>query len=101
MIAIILSFIVAFSLPVMTLGPAYPFSHPPWSILILIFWCWHAPSKVGVLAGFFVGLLLDVVKVETLGLNALGAALIAYLACRFQFQLRPLPPPLLLPWPAP
>lgn len=91
MLIIALSFAVALVFEVIPLSVGFQVYNPPWVALILIYWCWYAPSRIGVVGGFLVGLLLDVVKVEPLGLNALALALIALLACRLRVILRPLP----------
>jgi len=77
---VILSFIVALVLDSISLSAALQPYNPPWTLLVLIYWCWILPSQVGSFAGFCVGLLLDALSAGVLGVHALGAALIGYLA---------------------
>jgi len=48
--------------------------------LVLIFWCVHQPRRVGMLAAFLFGLLVDVHESALLGQNALAYVVLAYLA---------------------
>lgn len=77
---VILSFVVALVLDSISLGAALQPYNPPWTLLVLIYWCWILPARVGAFAGFCVGLLLDTLSAGVLGLHALGAALVGYLA---------------------
>lgn len=77
---IILSFFVALVLDSVSLGPELQPYNPPWTLLVLIYWCWLVPTRVGTFAGFCVGLMLDTLSAGVLGLHALGAALVGYLA---------------------
>lgn len=77
---VILSFMVALVLDSVSLGAALQPYNPPWTVLVLIYWCWILPTRVGVFTGFCVGLLLDTLSGGVLGLHALGAALVGYLA---------------------
>jgi rod shape-determining protein MreD len=77
---IILSFIVALVLDTVSLGDALQPYNPPWTLLVLIHWCWIVPARIGPFAGFCVGLLVDTLSGSVLGLHALGTTLVAYLA---------------------
>lgn len=77
---VIASLFVALVLDSISLGAALQPYNPPWTLLVLIYWCWLLPTRIGTFAGFCVGLLLDTLSAGVLGLHALGAALVAYLA---------------------
>ena len=64
---------------------------PAWVACVLIYWCMAMPERVGLFAGWFCGLLLDVQQGTLLGLNALGLVLVAYLAIRFHQRMRLFP----------
>ncbi len=51
---------------------------PDWFALVLLFWGLHAPHRVGMLAGFIGGLLLDVHHAALLGENALAYVVMLY-----------------------
>lgn len=53
---------------------------PDMVALVLAFWCIHQPRRIGVGAGFFFGLLMDVHQGALLGQHALAYTLLAYLA---------------------
>lgn len=77
---VILSFMIALVLDSVSLSAELQPYNPPWTLLVLIYWCWILPARVGVLTGFCVGLLLDTLSGSVLGLHGLGAALVGYLA---------------------
>ncbi|MDI6747554.1 MAG: rod shape-determining protein MreD [Rhodocyclaceae bacterium] len=53
---------------------------PDWLALTLVFWCIHQPLKVGMGAGFFFGLLIDVANGSVMGQHALAYVLLAFAA---------------------
>ncbi|MGA8258756.1 MAG: rod shape-determining protein MreD [Arenicellales bacterium] len=83
---VVASFAVALVLDSISLGNTFQPFNPPWTLLVLIYWCWIIPARVGPFTGFCVGLLLDTLGAGVLGLRALGCALVGLLANR----LRPL-----------
>ena len=83
---VVVSFAVALVLDSISLGHTLQPFNPPWALLVLIYWCWIIPARVGPFTGFCVGLLLDTLGAGVLGLRALGGALVGLLANR----LRPL-----------
>lgn len=58
--------------------------HSPWMpdflAITLVFWTVHQPRRVGILAAFVLGLLLDVHQGSLLGQHALAYAVLSYLA---------------------
>ena len=56
------------------------YGRPEWLTLLVIFWILNHPSRVGVWTAFFVGLLLDLLMNNTLGVYALSMSVVAYLA---------------------
>ncbi|HQR03637.1 MAG: rod shape-determining protein MreD [Proteobacteria bacterium] len=53
---------------------------PDWVALVLVFWCIHQPFKVGMSAGFFLGIAMDVADGSVMGQHALAYVLLAYFA---------------------
>jgi rod shape-determining protein MreD len=53
---------------------------PDWLALTLVFWCIHQPLKVGMGAGFFFGLVIDVANGSAMGQHALAYVLLAFAA---------------------
>lgn len=82
---VVVSFFAGLVLDSIALGEPFQAYNPPWTLMVLIYWCWIIPKRVGPFTGFCVGLLMDVLSAGTLGLHALGGALIGYVA----HKLRP------------
>jgi len=53
---------------------------PDWVALVLCFWCIHQPLKVGMAAGFFCGLAMDVANAGVMGQHAFAYVLLAFAA---------------------
>lgn len=88
---IILSFMAAFLLVLLPLPGWSTMYRPDWVVLVLIYWCLAMPDRIGPVAGWIVGLLVDITQANLLGLNALGMSLVGYLANRFHNRLRMFP----------
>lgn len=80
MLWVVVSLVVALVLDSLSLGAALQPFNPPWTLMVLIYWCWIMPRQVGPFTGFCAGLLLDTLSAGVLGLHALGASLVGYLA---------------------
>ncbi len=88
---LVATFGVAFWLTVVPM-PAWLVPYrPDWVVLVLIFWALAAPRQAGVELGWMLGLLLDVVFANLLGVHAVGLALIGFLVGRLHLQLRMFP----------
>lgn len=61
---------------------------PDWLGLVVFYWVLRAPENFGVLIAWMLGLLLDVLQSSTLGVNALGLAVLAYLVLAVHHRLR-------------
>ncbi|MHB8455252.1 MAG: rod shape-determining protein MreD [Acidiferrobacterales bacterium] len=86
-----ITFLVALILSILP-GPdwAEPF-RPDWVGLVLIYWCMATPQRVGVGAGWIVGLILDVLYGSLLGQQALAMTLLAFLTIKLHLQMRMFP----------
>lgn len=78
-LALPLSFFLAFVLAVLPLPQALSYWRPEFVTMVLIFWVLNAPSLVGIWVGFFLGLLLDVLFATPFGVHALVLALVAFM----------------------
>jgi rod shape-determining protein MreD len=78
-LALPLSFFLAFVLAVLPLPQALSYWRPEFVTMVLIFWVMNAPRLVGIWVAFFLGLLLDVLFHTPFGVHALVLALVAYL----------------------
>ncbi|MFY0992356.1 rod shape-determining protein MreD [Halomonas sp. C05BenzN] len=74
-----LTLLLALCLQVMPLADGWQIWRPDWLGLMLIYWCMKAPLRVGVVHGFVLGILLDLIEGVTLGQNALIFSLLAFL----------------------
>ncbi|MBA2778813.1 rod shape-determining protein MreD [Billgrantia kenyensis] len=75
-----LTLLLALCLQVMPLAEGWQIWRPDWLGLMLIYWCMAAPDRVGVLHGFVLGVLLDLIEGAPLGQNALALSLLAFLS---------------------
>ncbi|MDR5905518.1 rod shape-determining protein MreD [Franzmannia qiaohouensis] len=83
-----LSLLLALCLQVMPLADVWLIWRPDWLGLMLIYWCVVMPQRVGVLHGFVLGLLLDLIEGTPLGQNALTLSLLAFLCALVYQRLR-------------
>ncbi|MGR8920641.1 MAG: rod shape-determining protein MreD [Gammaproteobacteria bacterium] len=88
---IALSFLVAFTLTAIPLPDWALAWRPAWIALVLIYWCIALPERVGVVTGWGVGLMLDVLHGSILGQHAFGLAFVAYVALQYHQRLRVFP----------
>lgn len=66
-------------------------ARPDLLLLLVIYWALRAPRLTGLLFAWTCGLAIDVLKGISLGQHALGFALVAYLAHKFQLRIRIFP----------
>ena len=75
---------IAISLFIALLLNFLPTSHwpwmPDWVALVLVFWSVREPRRVGMGAGFLLGLVMDVADASLLGQHALAYVLVTYAA---------------------
>lgn len=71
--------LMALSLQVMPIADGWQIWRPDWLGMMLIYWCMKAPNRVGVLHGFVLGILLDLLEGAPLGQNALTLSLLSFL----------------------
>jgi rod shape-determining protein MreD len=85
------SFVVALMLAAMPMPELLALARPAWVALVLVYWCIALPLRVGVGAGWLMGLFLDVLKGTLLGLNAASYALLAYVTIKNHKRFRTFP----------
>lgn len=78
--AVSISLAVSMLLAVLPVSPPYHWFRPEWTAMVIIFWSVSTPGRVGIGVAWLAGLVLDGVQGVTLGQNALGLAVIAYVA---------------------
>ena len=90
-LAVALSLFVALLLTAVPLPPAVNEWRPAWVPMVLAYWCLAAPERMGVLTGWTVGLVLDVLQGAILGQHALALALVAFLTVLYHQRIRVFP----------
>ena len=89
---ILLSLIAGMMLGVVHLPESWPawlgWLRPNWLLLVLFFWVIELPHRVGLIAIWCVGLLVDVLYADPIGLNGFILAGVTYVAWRFFERLR-------------
>ena len=88
---IVFTFIVALLLTIVPLPEWARYARPDWVGLVLIYWCLALPDRVGVITGWFAGLLVDLVTGTILGQHALSLTIVAYLTQRLHLRIRLFP----------
>lgn len=65
---------------------------PAWIGLVVVYWVLRAPETFGVITAWVLGLFVDVLRADILGMNALAMGLVAYLvlAAHQRLQMFPL-----------
>ena len=89
--AVTISFVVALMLTALPMPTWAALWRPAWAALVLIYWCMAVPGRVGVLAGWTIGLFLDVMSGSLLGQHALGLSLVAFVTHKTHRRVRVLP----------
>ncbi|HCT40539.1 MAG TPA: rod shape-determining protein MreD [Moraxellaceae bacterium] len=79
LVALPLSFFIAFLLMALPLPQVISYWRPELVMMVLVFWVLNEPGKVGVWVAFTLGLLLDVLMTTTFGVHPFMLAVIAYL----------------------
>jgi rod shape-determining protein MreD len=89
---ILLSLIIAMLLGVLHLPESWPgwlgWLRPNWLLLVIFFWVIEVPHRTGLIAVWLIGLLVDVLYADPLGLNAFLLAAVTYIAWRFCERFR-------------
>ena len=85
------TFLVALVLTALPMPAWAALWRPAWIALVLVYWCMAVPARTGVLVGWIMGLLLDVMSGTLLGQHALAMSVVAYIAHRTHRRVRVLP----------
>ncbi|MBK79740.1 MAG: rod shape-determining protein MreD [Gammaproteobacteria bacterium] len=89
---ILLTLAAAMVLAVVHLPETWPqwlgWLRPAWVAVVIFYWVMELPHRVGLIAAWILGLLVDALLAEPLGLNGLILAAITYVAWRFYERLR-------------
>ena len=89
---IALTLIAAMLLGVVHLPESWPdwlgWLRPNWLLLVLFFWVIEVPHRVGLIAVWSMGLFVDVLYADPIGLNGIIMAGVSYMGWRFFERLR-------------
>ncbi len=85
---IVLSFIFSFMLSIMPLPIWASAWRPDWVAMVLIYWCIALPHRTGIVTGWSVGIIHDVLNNTLLGQHALSLCIIAYISVRLHLRIR-------------
>jgi rod shape-determining protein MreD len=61
---------------------------PAWVAMVIFYWVMELPHRIGLIAAWMIGALVDVLQADPLGLNGVILAAITYVAWRFYERLR-------------
>lgn len=89
---ILATIVVAMVLAVLHLPETWPqwlgWLRPAWMAMVIFYWVLALPHRLGLISAWILGLLLDVLQADPLGLNGFLLAGITYVAWRFYERLR-------------
>lgn len=89
---ILVTVITALLLAVVHLPESWPqwlgWLRPAWVAMVIFFWVMELPHRVGLVTAWLVGILLDVLYADPLGLNGVILASITFLGWRFYERFR-------------
>ncbi|SDN20465.1 rod shape-determining protein MreD [Vreelandella arcis] len=88
LIVVWFTLLIALCLQVMPLADEWQVFRPEWLGLMLIYWCMRAPDQVGVLHGFVLGILLDLIEGTPLGQHAIMFSVLAFLCALVYARFR-------------
>ena len=85
------SFLIAGCLNILPMGIMAGYFQPDWVVLVLIYWCFWEPERIGAGAGWCAGIFLDMLDYGTFGKHALAKLVCGFLANRISLRLRSYP----------
>jgi rod shape-determining protein MreD len=88
---IVASFLLAYVLTILPLPEGLTQARPDWVALVLVYWCFALPERVGVTIGWLAGLMQDAVQSSLLGQHALAYTVLAYLTLKLHQRVRVFP----------
>lgn len=89
---ILLTIVVAMVAAIVHLPESWPqwlgWLRPAWVPMVVFYWVMAVPHRLGLITAWLLGLFLDVLQAEPLGLNGVLLATITYVAWRLYERLR-------------
>lgn len=89
---ILLTVAVAMLLAIVHFPESWPqwlsWLRPAWLAMVVFYWVMELPHRLGLISAWVIGLLLDVLYADPLGLNGFLLAAITYVVWRFYERLR-------------
>lgn len=85
------SLLAATCLNIFPMGWLGGYFQPDWVALVLIYWSFREPERVGAGVGWSSGFLLDIVQNGVLGKHALGKTVLGFLANKVSLRFRSYP----------
>lgn len=89
---ILLTVALAMVLAIFHLPESWPqwlgWLRPAWLAMVVFYWVMELPHRLGLISAWVIGLLLDVLYADPLGLNGFLLAAITYVGWRFYERLR-------------
>ena len=88
---ILASFAVALLLDILPLPGFLQDYWPKWVVMVLLYWTIALPHRVGIFTALIVGLFIDAVEGEVLGLNAMSLTVMTYFSLLLYQRIRLFP----------
>ena len=87
----LVTFLTAVAIGVTPMPEVMQLLRPPLAAMVLIYWVLMWPERFGLLTGFTLGIVLDILHGQLLGQNALALSVVTYITLRFHLQIRIFP----------
>ena len=91
LLAVLVSFVAAAVLEVLTLPDVLLKFRPEWLVLTLIYWLLRHPEKIGISTAILLGLLMDVISGSYFGVHVLAYSVLTYLVLSMHQRLKMFP----------
>ncbi|AJQ97295.1 rod shape-determining protein MreD [Gynuella sunshinyii] len=88
LLIIVLTVVIAFILDIVPIPDTIAFLRPEWTYLVTLYWVLALPYRVGIFTAWVVGLILDLLEANLLGLQAFTLSLSAYLISLLHQRMR-------------
>jgi len=81
------SFLIAFMLTLLPLARPWVWLQPAWVLLVMMYWIFAAPQRMGLIWVLIIGFYLDLLTETPLGQHAIPLLMVAYLLFKFHVRL--------------
>ena len=85
---VLVTLTIGFVLNLVTYFEWMKYAKPDWVLLILFYWCFEIPDRIGVGCGWITGLMIDILNYSLFGQHAVAKAFVAFFAVTASRRIR-------------